>query len=245
VVRLARRALVLALLAACAPAEAASPRARPGRGRARGELVLDGVRTRVTWTDGDTFVIRSGPRKGRTARLAGVNALESYGPVHRFGGWDRDDLYAVAASSAALAARVVPDCAAGADDRYGRVLASCPAAAAALVRAGHAMVFAVDGPADPALLALQREAMERGDGMWARGAPAEVLTSLHSADEPGLGGRGYDRVADTRSGTARTVPHRRVYATCQRVCRGDGPDRSCMIHVPRELRYRDRPWCLR
>jgi endonuclease YncB( thermonuclease family) len=245
VFRAARRALAIALLAACPPAAAGRAQGTPARGPARGEVVLDGLRARVTWTDGDTFRIRSGPRKGRTARLAGLNALEGYGPVHLFGGWDPEDLHAIATSSAALAAGVVPDCATGPDDRYGRVLASCPAVAAALIHAGHAVVFAVDGPADAALLALQRQAVERGAGMWARGAPAELLTSLHSADETGLGGRGYDRVADTRTGAARTLPHERVYATCQRVCHGEGPDRSCMVYVPHELRYRNRPWCLR
>ena len=52
-------------------------------------------------------------------------------------------------ASAAIAARVERRCAsAGQADRYGRLLVACPDAALDLVASGHAMVFAVDAPAE-------------------------------------------------------------------------------------------------
>jgi hypothetical protein len=118
--------------------------------------------------------------------------------------------------------------------------------AADLVRSGDAMVFAVDGPPDPALVSLQREAQRDARGMWAHGVPPLVPSSVHSADEPNLGPRGaYDRIVDTRTGIAEARPHDRVYRTCEEVCVGAGRDRACMVHVPFARRYRDRPACLR
>jgi hypothetical protein len=82
--------------------------------------------------------------------------------------------------------------------------------------------------------------------MWAGGVPPRVPTSLHSADEPGLGSRGaYDRIADTRTGVAAVAAHARTYATCEERCVGDGPERACMTYVPFARRYRHRPACLR
>ncbi len=235
--------LAAALVALARPAEA-----RPaGRGGVRGTLLIDGEQAQVRWTDGDTFRILSGPHRGRRARLVGVNALETFGPVHRIGAAERGMLLAVARRSAELAASAGGRCETdGRADRYGRLLADCPEAARALVRAGHAMVFAVDAPPDAGLLALQREAQRARLGIWAGGAPPLVPTSLHSAAEQGLGLRGaYDRVADTRTGVAGAQAHARVYRVCEEVCVGSGPDRACMTHVPVERRYRNRPGCLR
>jgi hypothetical protein len=82
--------------------------------------------------------------------------------------------------------------------------------------------------------------------MWAGGAPRLVPTSLHSAAEPDLGPRGaYDRVADTRSGASEVRPHARTYRTCEEVCLGEGSEVACLVYVPFERRYRDRPDCLR
>jgi len=239
--RLARPALAALLLAALLPAGGGVAAAS----QARGEVTIDGVTAKVSWTDGDTFRVRSGPLKGRTARLQGVNALETYGPVHRFGTWRPEQLQAIALSSAALAASAAGRCASGGEDRYGRLLVDCPDAAAALVRAGKAMVFAVDAPPDHGLLALQGEAQRLGAGMWAGGRPARIVTSLHSRGEAGLEGRPFDRLADTRTGETSTALHDRTYRVCQEVCHGEGADRSCMIYVPYEIRYRDRPRCLR
>jgi endonuclease YncB( thermonuclease family) len=214
---------------------------------ARGSVVLGGERAEVRWTDGDTFRVLSGPFAGRRVRLRGVNALETFGPVHRIGASDGRVLLAVARGSAAIAAAAGGRCEApGRADRYGRLLADCPEAAAALVRAGHALVLAVDGPADAELVALQRDAQRARAGMWAGGAPPLVPTSLHSAAEPDLDPRGaYDRVADTRTGAAAARPHARRYRTCEEVCVGEGPERACLTYVPYERRYRDRPDCLR
>ena len=134
----------------------------------------------------------------------------------------------------------------GKRDAYHRLLATCPEVAEALVRAGDAMVFAVDGPPDARLVALQRDAQVAGRGMWAFGAPPLLPSSVHSSDEPDMGPRGaYDRIVDTRTGVTEARPHGRTYRTCEEVCVGAGPDRACMVYVPFARRYRDRPACLR
>jgi endonuclease YncB( thermonuclease family) len=235
-------ALALALAPSAAPARARS--SRPHGERA--VIQLDGQRTEVRWTDGDSFRVDSGPLRGFSARLQGYNTLEAYGPVHRIGTLAPRALLDIARATAGLAARGEWRCSTlGRRDGYGRALVSCPEAAAALIRAGHAMVFAVDGRADQALLTLQREAQAAGAGLWAGGVPPHLLSSLHSLGEPGLGSKGpYDRVVDTRSGVARAVPHRRSYATCQEVCLDEGPVPACMRYVPFQRRYRNRPDCL-
>jgi endonuclease YncB( thermonuclease family) len=211
-----------------------------------GAIVLAGEKVEVRWIDGDTFRVLGGAHAGRSVRLRGVNALETFGPVHRIGASDGAALLAVARGSAVLAARAGGRCELAGADGYGRLLADCPEAAAALVRAGHALVLAVDGPPDPALLALQREAQRARQGMWAGGAPPLVPTSVHAAGEEGLGARGaYDRVADTRTGVSAVRSHERRYATCEEVCLGEGEERACLAYVPYGRRYRDRPECLR
>jgi endonuclease YncB( thermonuclease family) len=198
----------------------------------------------VRWTDGDTFRFVGGPHGGESARLEGYNTLESYGPVHRWGRWTPAELLANARAATAIARAGRWTCTTRGDrDGYGRVLVSCPGAGAELVRTGHAMVFAVDAPADPALLELQRRAQRERVGMWARGVPAVIVSSVHStAERPG---RAYDRLVDTRTGAARRVPHDRAYRTCEEVCAGPGDAGSCMLYVPFERRYRGRPACLR
>jgi endonuclease YncB( thermonuclease family) len=210
-------------------------------------VVLDGGAVPVRWIDGDTFEVEGGPLRGRRARLAGVNTLETFGPVHRWGRWSGGELLALARSSAALLAVERWSCTAGGDsDRYGRLLVACPGAALRLVERGHALVLAVDGRADAALLAAQRAAQAAGAGMWAKGVPPQIPTSVHSADERDLGPRGaYDRIADTRTGAAEARPHGRVYGTCEEVCAGPEDARACLTYVPFERRYRSRPACLR
>jgi len=234
-------ALALALLASPAPAVA---RRRHQR-RSPSAVLLDGAPTAVRWVDGDTFRILDGPHRDRSARLDGYNTLESYGPVHRFAGWDPRDLLANAKSATRTAAAGAWTCALrGGEDIYGRLLVACPEAAAELVGQGLAMVYAVDRPADPGLLALQADAQRRGAGMWARGVPAGIVTSVHSAAER-PDGAAYDRVVDVRTGAAVTRPHRRDYRVCEEVCHRTGPDVACMTYVPFERRFRHRPGCLR
>lgn len=233
---------VLALAVAAAPGPAEARRRAPA---ARAVVVLDGEPTRVRFTDGDSFVIEGGDLRGRRARLAGVNALESYGPVHRWGTWRPEELAAIARLSAAVAASAGGTCTSSGRDGYGRLLVSCVETARALVAAGHAMVFAIDAAADPALLAAQRSAQEAGAGMWAGGVPPEIPTSVHSRSEQALGPRGaYDRVVDTRTGVAVARAHARDYATCEEVCVGPAGSRACLTYVPFASRYRGRPACL-
>jgi endonuclease YncB( thermonuclease family) len=242
------RAAVLCALALAGLAMPGLAEARRAKGRgARGFVVLEGERVPVRWTDGDSFRIGGGRFAGRAGRLQGVNALETFGPVHRIGGMAPDRLLAMARATAPLAASRAWRCGAdGTSDGYGRLLVHCPGAAEALVRAGHAVVFAVDAPADATLLEAQRRAQAARAGMWAGGVPPLVPTSLHSADEEGLGPRGaYDRIVDTRTGAAEARSHARRYATCEEVCVGEGAGRACLTYVPFERRYRSRPRCLR
>jgi endonuclease YncB( thermonuclease family) len=209
-------------------------------------VTIDGTRRAVRWIDGDTFRILDGPEAGRSARVAGYNTLESYGPVHRWGAWRPEELLAVAKEATRFARTGEWHCARqDGEDRYGRLLVSCPDAARALVEAGLAMVFAVDGPPDEALLAAQRAAQERGSGMWRKGVPPLLPSSLHSADEPDLVDGAYDRIVDTRTGKTEPRRHERTYRVCQQVCVAEGRDRACMTYVPFARRYRDRPACLR
>jgi endonuclease YncB( thermonuclease family) len=207
-------------------------------------VLIDGQRAAVRWTDGDSFHVDSGPLRGRSVRLADVNALEAYGPVHRIGTLSPSALFELARASAGVAASGQWSCSSlGRRDVYGRTLVRCPEAAAALVRSGHAMVFAVEGRADEALLELQREAQAAGRGLWAGGVPPRLLSSLHSVGERGVDQRGaYDRHVDTATGAARPVRHRRTYALCQEVCL-EGPLASCLRYVPVRQRYRRWPPC--
>jgi micrococcal nuclease len=224
---------------------ALSPEAAAGEKNVPGKLRIDGVETDVVWSDGDSFQIRSGPLKGRGTRLSGYNALESYGPVHRWGQWTAAELYAIASSSAEVAAKQIWDCKTGEADGYGRLLIDCPGLTREMVRQGHGMVYAVGAEADPELLKIQQEAQKAGAGMWAKGVPTELITSLHSADDERARGKDkvYDRVLDTRTGSAVARPHERSYRMCQEVCVG-GAEGSCMVFVPYQNRYRNRPDCL-
>lgn len=244
------RALALAAVALLLAAPAASEARRgPRRARAdtRARVLLGGAWTEIRWTDGDTFRILDGPLAHRAVRLQGVNTLESFGPVHRIGTAGGRELLALAKRSAAVAAAASVRCTlADHEDGYRRLLASCPEVAEALVRTGHAMVFAVDADPDRRLVQLQHDAQRGRLGMWAGGAPPLVPTSVHSAADPDLGPRGaYDRIADTRTGATEVRPHRRVYRPCEEVCVGEGPDRACMTYVPFRRRFRHRPACLR
>ncbi len=232
--------LALALAAGCAhEAPAPAPAPRPA---GRSAIVLDGAEAEVRWSDGDSFEVRSGPLAGTDVRLVGYNTLESYGPVHRWGSWTPRELYEIARTSKDLASARTWTCTSGGKrDAYRRLLVSCPDAALALVEAGHAFAFAVDDPPDPALLAAQRRAIEAKVGIWAKGAPAAIVTSVHPAKD---GKPAYDRVVDLATGTSRKVEHGNAYGVCEEVCPKEAGG-SCMVHVPFESRYENRPDCLR
>lgn len=252
--------LVALLLAPPALAQAAPPgthgrKKRSGTPRlpkekhdALGFITLNGERTQVRWTDGDSFSIKDGPRKGMSTRLMGYNTLEAYGPVHQWGEWTAQELYALAKSSSQVAASQEWRCSAdGAVDGYKRLLVKCEGLAAEMARAGHALAYAVDGEkADPAVLAAQQEAIAAKRGMWARGSTNGVITSLHSVGEDGHEQReAYNRVVDTRTGQALKRKHTDRYESCQTVCLETDGQRSCMVYVPFRHRYRGQPDCLR
>ena len=205
---------------------------------------LNGELMSVRWSDGDSFKFKSGPYEGRGVRLMGYNTLESYGPVHRWGEWTAVELYRIAKSSWRLGASATWDCTTdGSADGYGRVLVSCPAAAEHIISEGHATVFAIDEEPSKELLAAQRRAMKKRVGIWAKGTPLEIITSLHSADEDGDKTVTYNRVVDTRTGEARQAEHKSTYETCQEVCLS-GKEGSCMVYVPFSNRYKNKAECL-
>lgn len=205
---------------------------------------LDGTRTRVRWSDGDSFKFLDGPHKGAGVRLSRYNTLESYGPVHRWGEWTPKELYDIAKSSKYLAAQEVWDCTTvGEKDGYGRLLVDCPDAALMMVEAGHAHVFYLEGDVPEDLLKAQKKAKKKRRGMWAKGVPDLIITSLHSAAER-EDGSAYNRRVDTRTGLSTTREHAETYETCQEVCEG-GETGSCLIYVPFKIRYRNKPDCLK
>jgi micrococcal nuclease len=218
--------------------------ARAG-GFVEGALLVDGMRVAVTWNDGDSFRFNDGPMTGERARLSDVNALESYGPVHRWGSWSRWELYQLSQRSAYVCASQAWSCSTvGHADRFGRHLVRCPGLAKELVRLGHAMVFAVDEPPCSELVATQRDAQRRGAGMWKKGVPPRIVSGAHAANEFSEGSKAYERIVDTATGKADAVAHSRTYETCEEVCTGEGAEKACLVYVPFRRRYHDPPPCL-
>ncbi len=243
------RCLFLIVLALGLDAAARSKRFNPDKHDAPATLVLNGETIDVVWTDGDSFKIKSGEFKGRGTRLQGYNTLEAFGPVHSWGAWTARELFQIAKASSTLAASQEWKCTTdGKLDGYKRLLIDCPEAAKHLVREGHALVYAVEGTTpDPALLLLQKQAMAKKVGIWAKGVVNGVVTSIHSLGEDGEEAEpeSYNRVVDTRTGAALVRKHKDVYGTCQTVCEKTEGDQSCMVYVPFKRRYGGKPDCLR
>lgn len=229
-----------------APAEPA-PEATPeelksNRWGTEGYITLEGERYKVRWSDGDSFKFLEGPHEGSGVRLQGYNTLESYGPVHSWGRWSAEDLYAIAADGKNLAAEQNWSCTTdGSKDGYGRLLMDCPGVALHMIQAGHAHAFVFDGADRPKLVLAMRAAQKAKAGIWAHGVPTVLVTSLHSIDE-GMN-PAYNRVVDTNTGITVTREHTDTYTSCQKVCL-DGPKGSCMTYVPFKNRYRNKPECL-
>ncbi len=201
-------------------------------------IKLNGELTNVRWSDGDSFKIKSGKYNRKGTRLAGFNTLESYGLVHQWGDWTWGELYELAHAPTKVLTEGVWNCTTdGKADGYNRLLVKCPDAAAELIKRGYAFVFAVDEEPDPKLVKLQLEAQKKKKGMWAKGVPARILTSLHSSAEGPE--KSYNRVVDTRTGKTDEVRHQENYETCQTVCHGEAADQSCMMYVPFTKRYRE------
>ena len=215
---------------------------------ALGFIVLNGERTEVRWTDGDSFKIKDGARKGMGTRLIGYNTLEAYGPVHQWGEWTAAELFTLAKASSEVAAAQEWDCTTdGKLDGYKRLLVLCPKLAVEMARAGHGLAYAVDGEKpNPDVVAAQAEAIKGKRGMWEKGTTFGVITSLHSVGEEGNESEdAYNRVVDTRTGQALKRKHKDHYESCQNVCLVTDGQTSCMVYVPFKHRYRGQPDCLK
>ncbi len=214
---------------------------------AYGAITLNGTETPVRWTDGDSFNIQDGPYKGHGTRMVGYNTLEAYGPVHRWGTWTPEELYEIARSASKIGASQKWECTSdGKVDGYKRLLIRCPEAVKEFIRQGAAMVYSVP-PEKPnaELLAIEREAQAKKLGMWAKGVPEILITSLHSTgeDEGQAEDHAYNRWLDVKTGVADMHQHSHRYKTCEWVCEG-GDNGSCMLYVPFKHRYRAQPDCL-
>lgn len=211
---------------------------------AGGFIVLNGERTSVYWSDGDSFTFKSGQYAGQGTRMVGYNTLEAYGPVHRWGGWSREELFDIAKQGARLAASRAWECTTdGDEDSYHRVLVDCPKLAREMAMQGQGLAYAVNGVPPILVLDAMHQAQRARRGMWAKGVPKGVITSLHSmAENDGRYEKSANRVVDTRTGEAPLRKHTDVYETCQEVCLG--AEGSCMVYVPFEQRYKDQPPCL-
>ncbi|MBT6179640.1 MAG: nuclease [Deltaproteobacteria bacterium] len=208
--------------------------------RQNAALVLDGKELDVYWDDGDTFEFREHGRKTR-ARLRGFNTLESYGPVHSWGQWKGRELYEVAFQATAHAKSEVWECTRHlGSGGYGRILVDCPKLRETLLSKGLAHVFWMNGAAPEEILKFQHQAIKEKIGMWSKGAPSWVLTSIHSASEDNLPNP-YNRQVSTQTGEAMASTHSKRYQTCQNVCEQG----SCMLYVPYRMRYgKNRAKCL-
>lgn len=206
------------------------------------EIILNGVATTVYFNDGDTFKILDGDYEGERVRVTGLNALESYGPVHIIMNNSPAELYSIAQKATKMAQKGPWTCKlAKGGDSYGRLLASCDDMAKALLESGLAHVYSVDGKAaKKSYINQQKTAQKNLVGMWKHGAPEYIITSLHSADEMQAP---YNRLISTVDGHTKKMFHQDTYTTCQRVCIEQ--DNSCMVHVPYTERYgATKPDCL-
>ena len=214
------------------------PKGSITRGVVASKVFLNGRPSPVSFNDGDRFRVLAGPFSGTKARLAGYNTLESYGNVHQWGAWTFEELY-VNAKLGTLNARngpcwdderheVKPGCKDAwhctsdlKRDYYGRILWWCDDLAADQVRKGFAHVMSVRGPGKPQLIAAQQEAVKHKRGMWARGVPEFIITSLHSWDEPYAKekGQAYNRLVSVEDGHSQKWLHQTAYKECDIVCR--------------------------
>lgn len=220
----------------------------PTAAGAKTRIVLDGVEMEAFWSDGDSFRITRGPQKGLKSRIVQFNTLESYGPVHRWGTWTRRELSTIAKKATELVrsqdwkCETVTKNGKPIRDHYGRALIRCPDAAKALIEQGLAHAFFIDEKeTDKVLIEAQHAAQRALAGMWAKGIPPTILTSVHSADEPNSD-KPYNRVVDSMTGVSRKIFHENTYPRCTEVCEGD----SCLLYVPFDERYgNNRADCLR
>lgn len=222
-------------------------------------VMLNGKQEWVYFNDGDTFRVLTGQKKGVVARLVGFNALESYGPVHAWGEWSKQELYANAQEATKEARNGSWHCTMQSHkDTYGRSLTYCDDLALALLKKGLVHAMSVDKEtALPLYLSAQQEAIRGKKGMWLKGVPAYIVTSLHGAQESQGKDGVYDRLVSTQDGHSELQRHTREYESCQTVCQKPGkegayaeipkdePDMSCMVYVPFQNRYgKEKATCL-
>lgn len=210
----------------------------------KGVVELNGMRTEVRWSDGDSFKILDGMHKGKGTRLSGYNTLESFGPVHQWGDYTAKDLFFQAKGAGKYAASQVWKCTADSAkvDFYGRLLVYCPDLVKYMVAEGHGHLMAVgDDKVDAEALKAQLLAIKLAKGIWEKGVPKAIITSLHSIDENPGAVKAYNRLVDPLTGISRTVEHTEKYTECQVVCM----EGSCMTHVPFKRRYgKDQAPCI-
>jgi micrococcal nuclease len=198
----------------------------------------------VRWNDGDSFKILSGKLKGQRARLMGYNTLESYGPVHKWKEWSAWGLYKMAKDARKIAIQKTWHCKAKDErDHYGRMLLRCPDLIAAMISSGYGHLFEVLSKPDPKHVVLQQKAIADKKGMWAKGAPKYLVSSIHSTSENQTK-QAYNRIVNLKTGSADKALHTKEYKTCEWVCVKEGE--SCMLYVPFKQRYGDvKPSCLK
>lgn len=204
-------------------------------------LMLDGKPVKAIWPDGDTFRLILPMGRGPAARLQGYNTLENYGPVHRWGTWKAEELQQIADQATAVARSKAWHCSVQpGGGGYGRLLANCPKLAETLISKGLAHVFSMEDRGDAGLLKLQQEAIRQRRGMWAKGVPEYIVTSLHSASP--YRRYAYHRLISVKTGGSLMYRHAESYNNCSWVClRG-----SCMRHVEYRYRYgENKAPCLR
>ncbi len=221
---------VLVLLALSAGAQTMHPT----------RVFLNGVPTPVNFNDGDSFRILAGPMAGSQSRLGGYNTLESFGPVHQWGTWTRQELYHFAKMATQNGRRGVWHCESDLKkDGYGRLLWFCKDLAIDQVRKGLAHTMSVtEDPGDADVLKAQAEAMAARRGIWAKGIPDYVLTSNHSAAEgyPDP----YNRLVSTKDGSSRKWQHNQTYAECSATCQpSDDVDPAKVAAFAAQLKAND------
>jgi endonuclease YncB( thermonuclease family) len=249
-----RLTVTLLVVALCAPDAWARSKKKPTAAEkgekkvTKGTILINGEKATVNWSDGDSCRILEGPFSGSGTRIAGYNTLESYGPVHRWGDWKAKELYELQKEGAPFLASQEWKCTSdGKLDGYKRLLLECPDAALELVKKGLAHAYAIeDTRADPALLEAQRAAQQKKVGIWAKGVPNGIVTSLHAVgEEGGKSDKAYNRVVDTRTGAALKREHKDRYQVCEEVCVETDGTSSCMVFVPFDRRYKNRADCLK
>ncbi len=185
------------------------------------KVYINGRPTPVYFNDGDSFKPMAGPYKGSQSRLAGFNTLESFGPVHSWGGWTEKEMWVIAKLATKHAQKGVWHCETdGKKDGYGRLLMNCKDLAKSCIENGFAQVMSVNAePGDAELVAAQQEAIRNKRGMWAHGVPSYIVSSLHAASEGGgKDGKTFNRLVSTTDGHSEKWLHEIDYPECEKVC---------------------------